>query len=200
MLKLRMFCRRVQTWLLLGRYLGVSVGVGVQVRGVPRVFLRRGSNLILGDRVALVSKNAYNSLEARGPCIFRTVRRDASILIGSDVGLSAATVSAASSIVVGAGTMIGAGTVITDCDHHDLSAPPKRRRYSRNLDVRPVEIGENVFIGARCIVLKGVTIGSGAIIGAGSVVSRDIPANVVAAGNPCRVIREIPSLEYDSGR
>lgn len=55
----------------------------------------------------------------------------------------------------------------------------------------PIKIGNNVWIGAQVCVLPGVTIGNGAVIGAGSVVTKDIPSNVVAAGNPCRVIREI---------
>ena len=59
-----------------------------------------------------------------------------------------------------------------------------------------IRIGNNCFIGIRCIIMKGVTIGDNCIIGAGSVVTKDIPANVVAAGVPCRVIREI--TEQDS--
>ena len=55
----------------------------------------------------------------------------------------------------------------------------------------PVHIGNNVWIGANAVVLPGVTIGDNSVIGAGSVVTKDIPANVVAVGNPCRVIREI---------
>ena len=59
----------------------------------------------------------------------------------------------------------------------------------------PINIGNNVWIGAHSVVLPGVTIGDNAVIGAGSVVTRDIPANVVAVGNPCRVMREI--TEHD---
>lgn len=56
---------------------------------------------------------------------------------------------------------------------------------------RPVEIGDNVWIGGGCILLAGVTIGENSVIGAGSVVTRSIPANCVAAGNPCRVLRSL---------
>ena len=55
----------------------------------------------------------------------------------------------------------------------------------------PITIGDNVWLGAGAIVLAGVTIGANTTIGAGSVVNRDIPANVLAAGNPCRVIRDL---------
>ena len=55
----------------------------------------------------------------------------------------------------------------------------------------PVHIGENVWVGAGAVILPGVSIGNDSVIGAGSVVTKDIPANVVAVGNPCRVLREI---------
>ena len=55
----------------------------------------------------------------------------------------------------------------------------------------PVYIGENVWVGAGAVILPGVSIGHDSVIGAGSVVTKDIPANVVAVGNPCRVLREI---------
>ena len=60
---------------------------------------------------------------------------------------------------------------------------------------RPIVIGDNVWIGAGAIILPGVTIGAGTTIGAGSVVTRSIPGDVLAAGNPCRVIRRLPAFD-----
>ena len=62
---------------------------------------------------------------------------------------------------------------------------------------RPVTIGNNVWIGGEAILLPGVTVGDNTVIGAGSVVGQDVPANVVAAGNPCRVVREITDRDRD---
>lgn len=62
---------------------------------------------------------------------------------------------------------------------------------------KPITIGNNVWLGGNVVVLPGVTIGDNAVIGAGSVVSKDIPANVIATGNPCRVIREITDEDRD---
>ncbi len=61
----------------------------------------------------------------------------------------------------------------------------------------PVTIGSDVWIGGSAVILPGVTVGDGSVIGAGSVVTRDVPANVIAAGNPCRVIREITDRDRD---
>ena len=60
---------------------------------------------------------------------------------------------------------------------------------------RPITVGNDVWFGGSCTVLPGVTIGDGCVIGAGSVVTRDIPANTVAAGNPCRVLRSISEAD-----
>ena len=71
---------------------------------------------------------------------------------------------------------------------HPLSA--EERRTWREF-ARPVEIGSDVWVGGAAIICPGVRIGSGAVIGAGSVVTRHVPEGVFAAGNPCRVVREL---------
>lgn len=90
-------------------------------------------------------------------------------------------------IYVGDYTMIGPNVVLATAGHPIL---PKLRpdAYQFNL---PIHIGRNCWLGAGVIVLPGITIGDNSVIGAGSVVTKDIPANVVAVGNPCRVLREI---------
>lgn len=90
-------------------------------------------------------------------------------------------------IYVGDGTMLGPNVVIATAGHPIL--PVLRiKQYQFNI---PVHIGKNCWLGAGVIVLPGVTIGDNTVIGAGSVVTKDIPANVVAVGNPCRVLRPI---------
>lgn len=90
-------------------------------------------------------------------------------------------------IYVGDYTMLGPNVVIATAGHPIL--PELREKaYQYNM---PVHIGKNCWLGAGVIVLPGVTIGDNTVIGAGSVVTKDIPANVVAVGNPCRVLREI---------
>ena len=90
-------------------------------------------------------------------------------------------------ITVGDYTMLGPNVVLATGGHPLLPAL-RERGMQYNL---PVRIGRNCWLGAGVIVLPGVTIGDNAVIGAGSVVTRDIPPNVLAVGNPCRVLREI---------
>ena len=90
-------------------------------------------------------------------------------------------------IYIGDCTMLGPNVVIATAGHPVL--PELREKaFQYNL---PVHIGKNCWLGAGVIVLPGVTIGDNTVIGAGSVVTKDIPANVVAVGNPCKVLREI---------
>ena len=90
-------------------------------------------------------------------------------------------------IYVGDYTMIGPNVTIATAGHPIL---PELREKAYQFN-QPVHIGRNCWLGAGVVVLPGVTIGDNSVIGAGSVVTKDIPANVVAVGNPCRVLREI---------
>ena len=88
-------------------------------------------------------------------------------------------------ITIGDGCFIGHNVTIATINHNFL--PEKRA----NMYPAPVKLGKNVWVGSDCTILPGVTIGDGAVIGAGSVVTKDIPAMAVAVGNPCKVIKYI---------
>lgn len=90
-------------------------------------------------------------------------------------------------IYVGDFTMLGPNVVLATAGHPILPAL-RKQGYQYNA---PIHIGQNCWLGAGVIVLPGVTIGDHTVVGAGSVVTRDLPAHVVAAGAPCRVLREI---------
>ncbi|MBE6593866.1 MAG: sugar O-acetyltransferase [Ruminococcaceae bacterium] len=96
-------------------------------------------------------------------------------------------------IYVGDGTMLGPNVVLATAGHPIL--PELRKvQYQYNM---PIRIGKNCWLGAGVIVLPGVTIGDNTVVGAGSVVTKDLPANVVAVGNPCRVLREISERDRE---
>lgn len=118
---------------------------------------------------------------------WRTGEREGQIEIGDHVLISPGThIVSSEHIAIGSNTMIASGCYISDSDWHDT--------YDRTAELekhRPIRIGENVWLGVRVIVGKGVTIGDNSIIGAGAVVMTDVPANCIAAGNPARVVREL---------
>lgn len=94
-------------------------------------------------------------------------------------------------IYIGDHTMIGPNVVIAT-GGHPLLPELRQKGYQYNV---PVYIGKNCWIGAGAIIVPGITIGDHSVIGAGSVVTKDIPSNVLAVGNPCKVLREIS--DYD---
>lgn len=114
-----------------------------------------------------VGKNFYANFNL-------TVVDDADIYIGDSVMI-------APNVVIATGT-------------HPICPELREKVYQYNL---PVHIGNRVWIGAGAIILPGVTIGDDSVIGAGSVVTKDIPSGVVAVGNPCRVLRKIDQRDYE---
>lgn len=96
-------------------------------------------------------------------------------------------------IYIGDSVMFGPNVVLATAGH-PIDPELRRQVYQFN---QPIHIGNNVWLGAGVIVLPGVTIGDNSVVGAGSVVTKDIPPNVVALGNPCRVLREIGERDHE---
>ncbi|MEM7691270.1 MAG: acyltransferase [Pseudomonadota bacterium] len=112
---------------------------------------------------------------------------DGSVHIGDAVLMSpGARISASDEIRIGNGVMMAHGSYITDSDWHTIYD-----RTKRSDRVTPVKVGDNVWLGDHATILKGVTVGDNSVIAARSVVTRDVPANVIVAGNPAKVVREL---------
>lgn len=168
----------------------IQIDKGITVYGVPMLDMHRGGKLSVGKNLVLCSKSEYTALGVSKRCIIRTIAAGASIAIGNDCGLSGTSIVAASRISIGDECLVGADVLICDTDFHPIN--PEHRRFTvKGTKSSPVIIGHNVFIGARATILKGASIGDNSLIGAGSVVVSDIPPNVIAAGNPARVLRQI---------
>ena len=142
-----------------------------------------------------VGKNVV--LNDKGIDLFRwskvEVFKDALLEIGDNSGLSQFSIVCKQHIKIGNFVNIGAGCLIIDSNFHSTNWQIRRDRgIDKNAaKSAPICIGDDVFIGARSIICKGVTIGEKSIIAAGSVVISDIPANCIAGGNPCKVIKTI---------
>lgn len=142
-----------------------------------------GKNVNMGYIDSPYFYNSYIYIEAR--------KSDSKIEIKSGVFFNnniCIISEGAEGITIGANTLIGTGVTIYDSNFHDLDAA---RRLNGIPKTAGVEIGENVFIGSNVTILKGVKIGDNSIIGNGSVVNSAIPSNVMAAGNPCKVIKSL---------
>lgn len=130
-----------------------------------------------------------NLLGMHQPCIL--VARDGGVLtIGAGTCMSGTTIYAAERISLGSHVLIGVNTKIVDNDFHPLHADKRFPMKREDIARRPVEIGDDCFIGADCIILKGTRLGKNCVVGAGSVVSGTFPDNVIIAGNPAKIIRE----------
>ena len=170
---------------------GIHYHSSWQFAGLPLVQLRSRNSLAIGIGFRCVSRSRSNTIGVPRRVIIKTLTPTARIMIAKNVGISGSVISSKKSITIGNDVLIGSGCLITDSDAHPLSY--EDRLADREPAMAPVVIEDGVFIGARSIILKGVTIGRGSVIGAGSVVSRDVPPGVIVAGNPARVIRPIGS-------
>lgn len=121
------------------------------------------------------------------------MRAGARIVIGDGSGLSGVVICAASAIEIGARVLVGANSTIVDTDFHPLSPEARREHATRGAVSRPIRIGDDVFIGMHALILKGTDLGEGCVVGAGAVVAGSFPPRSIVAGNPARVVKELPA-------
>jgi acetyltransferase-like isoleucine patch superfamily enzyme len=172
------------------RLYGFKLGSGCRFWKQPVVYMEVGSKLEIGDRCVFRSDFDSNPIGVSIRCIISTHSPDAVIKIGNGCGFSGTSIGVKESLVIGDNVLVGANSFITDFDWHSLNALD--RDNAADVKSRKVVIEDNVWIGLNCVILKGVHIGRNSIIGAGSVVTKSVPADSICGGNPCRVLRSIP--------
>lgn len=158
-----------------------------------------GALVQIGNNCTIMSGAGLNPLSRNiKTCIY--VGKKVTLKLGNDVGISSSTLWVKESVSIGNSVAIGADCIIMDTDAHNLDwkirCSEETNEYGESVDMvtaasAPIVIEDNVLVGARCIILKGVTIGARSIIGSGSIVTKDIPSDCIAAGNPCKVIKSI---------
>ncbi|BCX48312.1 transferase hexapeptide repeat-containing protein [Haloferula helveola] len=149
---------------------------------MPYVRRKGSGRVILGDHVTVNAARWANWLGTPGAMIL-SVEDGAVLRIRRGAGVSSSQIIANVEIDIGEDSMLGAGCLLCDSDMHEVPLGS-----GKPVSAAPIRIGKGVFVGARCIILKGVTIGDGAVVGAGSVVVRNVPPHTTVAGNPARPV------------
>ncbi len=158
-----------------------------------------GKNLMLSYKVPLTTPNLEISIgdncSVNGYTTFSAaaINEHPALIIGSECSIGyEVIISVADRVEIGNHCLVADRVFIADNNGHPLD--PKLRRENRKVpvdEILPVRIGNNVWLGYQCVVLCGVTIGDNSIIGANSVVTGDVPSNVIYAGNPAKLVRSL---------
>lgn len=175
------------------------------IQGRPRIITRawydrllrgmKGGTITIGNKFSCFNSVTSNSIGLIQPCVFDVLENGSFIKIGNNVGISGSTLNATIGITIEDNVNIGSGCIITDTDSHPIEYAERIANNKHATKAAPIIIKEGAFIGARSIVMKGVTIGTHSVIGAGSVVTKSIPDNCIACGNPAKVTRYFNTTE-----
>lgn len=172
----------------------VDIGAGFSSAGMPRIYIHKNGSFYIGEKFRMNNTSHSNPIGRNARCLFR-VDDGAELSIGTNVGMSGVSIVCQEEIRIGDNVRIGGNTCIYDTDFHSLDPMDRmsRKHDKENTIKRKITISDNVFIGAHCTVLKGVSIGKNSIIGAGALVASDIPENEVWVGNPAKFIKKVSS-------
>lgn len=178
-------------WTLYTRVLFCLNGVkckSLKALGRAKINVSLGGKANIGNNFYIRTGQAYTEVGSLGSRIL--VGPHGVLKIGNNVGMSNATIVSDMSVTIGNNVMIGGGVQMFDTNFHATDPSIRTSGHENRDDVKkaPIVIGNNVFIGTNCIICKGVTIGDDAIIAAGSVVVKSVPAGEVWGGNPAKQI------------
>lgn len=164
------------------RLKGLTIGKQTFISGFPIFSQCKNSKIVIGNNVVLHSKRKYNTLITNKIGI-STIEPGAIVELKDNCGLSGCKIVCANKVSIGEYTIIGPDTIIYDCKEHEYD-PEIGWLGRRKRTGKPINIGARCFIGMRCIILKGVTIGDNCVISAGTIITKDVPPGHLAYGNP----------------
>ena len=178
-----------------------GVEFGKNLTAICKIYLYLGENarVTIGSNCTITSGEGINPL-CRTQRAMIYAEPNARITVGNDTGMSSPCIRAETSITIGDNVKIGGDCILLDTDAHNLDWKIRRSTEiasnGQTIDCAsassmPIVIEDDVMIGTRSIILKGVTIGARSIIAAGSVVTKSIPADCIAGGNPAKVIKTL---------
>ena len=174
------------------RKAGITLLGEVSFAGYPIISMAPDSSITIGQGSTLCSESPSTALCVNHPIVLRTLNPGAAIKIGNGVRMSGTSICAAISITIKDNVCIGSNVVIADTDFHSLYPGVRASKEDMKLAYKaPVVIEHDVFIGAGAYILKGVTIGQNAIIGASAVVTKSVPAWAIVMGNPAQQVGEL---------
>jgi acetyltransferase-like isoleucine patch superfamily enzyme len=177
---------------IFARMWGINLGSSSRFYGITQFSRYPESIIKVGNHCQFRSKFRSNMIGMNRPCGLSTHSSQAKISLGDNCGLSGTVIGAAKSVVLGNHVYCGANVTIIDHDFHSID--PSQRDQKGGGSAESVYIGDNVWLGLNTLILKGVTIGKNTVVGANSVVAKSLPANVIAVGNPARVLRVLDTL------
>ena len=167
-----------------------NVAYGTNLHIIGKLKIHGSGKIIIGDNVSINSSPNVNPVAGGNESHLRA--EGASVLkIGNNVGISHSAITAMYSVIIEDNVLIGSNCMIADTDFHSIDYNKRMEKPDTHVRISPVVIREGAFIGARSIILKGVTIGKHSVVGAGSVVTKNIPDNEIWAGNPAAFIKQI---------
>lgn len=170
---------------------GAKVGRRLRATGPILLRLHPEGRLVIGDDCTLHSGFAFNPVGGASRLAI-WVGKSGSLVIGDNVGISNATLVAMADVRIGNDVRIGGGASVYDTDFHSLDLVGRLASPDKGVRRSPVNFSRGAFVGGHAIVLKGSTLGEGAILGAGAVLAGTIPAGEIWAGNPARRIALVP--------
>ncbi len=176
------------------RSYGVEFGPGLRLGSAPVIRRHPSAAIRLGRNVSITNELAENPAGVSHRTALCACLPGSELVVGDDVGISGAVLYAAKRVCIGDRVLIGADAAIYDSDFHPLDPVKRHQSDVSSIGVAPVVIEPDVWIGARAMVLKGVTVGRGAIVGAGAIVTSDVPAGAIVGGIPAKVIGRVPKL------